>query len=269
MPVADRNRYANLILMCNVHHKIIDDNEAVWTIEKLKKLKVSHESWVEQSLGLDHLKLRDDTVYGGYVDEWARRSHLDEWTAWSSFVLGSGQPRILAEVDEDLGELRRWLLGRVWPGLYPDLEQAFRNFARVLQDFHETLRSHLERGTGAPMLFTAKFYQIPEWDPPRYARLSKQYDFHVDLVSDLMLELTRAANLVCDQVRRNIAHNYRLADGHLIVQRGPDINFSWVECVTRYSAEEALLERPYPDLESFYDARSERDWTIGSGRPDD
>lgn len=268
VPLADRNRYANLILFCNVHHKIIDDNEAVWTVERLKELKISHESWVEQSLGLDRLKLRDDTTYGDYIDEWARRAHLDNWTGWSSYILGSGQPRIRAEVDDDLEELRRWLLDRIWPARYPELESAFSNFSRVLQDFHETLRRHLERRQGSPIHFTEKFYQIKNWDPPRYTRLSSQYDFHVDIVSDLMLELTRAANLVCDQVRRYIAHNFRLTEGHLIVQRGPDIHFNWAEYVTRYSAEEAALERPYPGLELFYDARTKRDRAIGEGRPD-
>ena len=33
MPVDDRNRYENSILLCNVHHKIVDDNEQVWTVE--------------------------------------------------------------------------------------------------------------------------------------------------------------------------------------------------------------------------------------------
>ncbi len=42
-------------------------------------------------------------------------------------------------------------------------------------------------------------------------------------VSDLMLELTRAANLVCDEVRRHIAHNFRLVEGNVIVQRWPDM----------------------------------------------
>ncbi|WP_299561872.1 hypothetical protein [uncultured Sulfitobacter sp.] len=70
MPVQDGDRYANLVLLCNVHHKIIDDNEAIWTGDRLKTLKSEHESWVEESLDLDTAKIRDDTVYADYVDEW-------------------------------------------------------------------------------------------------------------------------------------------------------------------------------------------------------
>ncbi|MBL8656847.1 MAG: hypothetical protein JNJ92_05730 [Altererythrobacter sp.] len=267
MPSDERNRYANLILLCNVHHKVVDDNEAVFTVDRLTTLKSEHEAWVEQALGLDRPKMRDDNLYADYVDEWVSLSHLDEWTAWSSWVLGSGQPRIWAKIDDDLTRLRRWLLGRIWPGRYPSLERAFGNFGRVLQDFQEVLHEHLEpRGKGEE-LFTRKFYKIEQWDPPLHAKLVTQYDFHVDIVSDLMLELTRAANFVCDEVRRHIAHNFRLAEGNAIVQRGPDHELRWVEFVPRYSPDEVVAPTPYPGLQQFYDERSKRDWTIGVGQP--
>lgn len=267
MSVEDRNRYANLILLCNVDHKIIDDNKAVWTVDRLKTLKAKHEAWVEQSLGLDKAKMRDDTVYASYVDEWVRLAHLGEWTAWSSWVLGSGQPRIWVKVDDDLTALRRWLLGRIWPGRYPSLERAFVNFGRVLQDFQEILHEHLEPCGEGDELSTRKFYRIDQWDPPLYAKLAAQYDFHVDIVSDLMLELTRAANLVCDEVRRHVAHNFRLIEGNVIVQRGPDMELRWVEFVPRYSLGEAVAPMPYPGLPQFYDDRSNRDRAIGKGKP--
>lgn len=39
----DYDVYENLILMCSVHHKMIDDNESVYTEELLKLLKRNHE----------------------------------------------------------------------------------------------------------------------------------------------------------------------------------------------------------------------------------
>nr|WP_197463074.1 hypothetical protein [Gluconobacter thailandicus] len=260
MSVDDRNRYANLTLLCNVHHKIIDDNEAVWTVDRLKDLKAEHETWVEQSLGLDKAKMRDDTVYAGYVDEWVKLAHLDEWLAWSGWVLEFGQPRIRVNIYDDLTALNRWLLGRVWPGRYPSLETAFGNFRRVLADFKEILQEHLQpHGAGAE-LWTKKFYKIRQWDRSLYAELLARYEFHVGLVSDLMLELTRAANLVCDEIRRHLAHNFRLAEGHLIVQCGEEL-------VPRYSPTEAAAPMSYPGLRQFYDERSTRDFTIGKGQP--
>jgi hypothetical protein len=216
---------------------------------------------------LDTEQLREDSIYADYIDEWATLAYVSEWHGWSSFVLGSGQPRLRTQVNQDLDTLRAWLLSRVWPGRYPSLESAFTNFRRVLQDFHETIREHLDPEPRGGMNFTWKFYQIEDWDPPLYKRLVAAYDFHVDIVSDLMLELTRAANLVCDEVRRHISHAFRIKEGRLVVQRGPDMNLRFKDFVPQYSAEERNLTPPYPGLAEFYDIRANRDWHIGSGHP--
>ena len=267
MSVNDRNRYANLVLLCNVDHKIVDDNEAIWTADAMKVLKAEHEAWVEGSLGLDKMKLRDETTYAEYVDEWVRLAHLNEWREWSSWVLGGDQPQICTSVDKDLSILRRWLLGRVWPNRYPSLENAFGNFARVLEDFQLTLHKYIEPRNEDDWLCTHKFYRIDQWDETLYFKLLVKYEFHVDIVCDLMLELTRASNLVCHEVRRHVAHGFRLTEGNLIVQRGPDETLRVVEFVPHYSQEEAALVTPYPGLPKFFDDRGNRDRVIGNGKP--
>lgn len=267
MPIEDRNRYANLILLCCTDHKIIDDQVAVWPVERLKELKRQHEEWVEQALGLDAGRLRDDTIYAGYIDEWEKLAHVDNWKAWSSHVLGSGQPRMARDLDSDLENLRAWLVGRIWPERYPSLEAAFGNFGRVLQDFQETFREYAEPMGDRETLWTRKFYRAAEGDPARHAELVQAFDYHVDVVCDLMLELTRAGNLICDEVRRHLIHSYKITEGRLMVQRGPDEQLRWAEFAPRYSPEEAQTVPPYPGLDAFYDQRAERDWTIGVGRP--
>jgi len=42
--------YSNLILLCRVHHKMVDDQEETFTADILRKLKANHESWVSQAL---------------------------------------------------------------------------------------------------------------------------------------------------------------------------------------------------------------------------
>lgn len=42
--------YSNLILLCPTHHKEIDNNPQVWTIEKLKEIKLEHERWISRQL---------------------------------------------------------------------------------------------------------------------------------------------------------------------------------------------------------------------------
>ncbi|WP_299561874.1 hypothetical protein [uncultured Sulfitobacter sp.] len=135
----------------------------------------------------------------------------------------------------------------------------------MLSDLQEVLHKHLEPRRNDGELTTRKFYQIEEWDPPLYSKLAAQYDFHVDIVSDLLLELTRAANLICDEVRQHLSHNFRLLDGNAVVQRGPDQELRWVEFVPRYSQKEASEPTPYPGLLIFYSDRENRDWSIGKG----
>jgi len=40
----ERHNFENLILLCNVHHKIVDDDEVAYTVERLRQMKLDHES---------------------------------------------------------------------------------------------------------------------------------------------------------------------------------------------------------------------------------
>jgi hypothetical protein len=47
---AEIDTYANLILLCKVHHKIIDDQVGEYTSGRIRRVKSTHEAWVEASL---------------------------------------------------------------------------------------------------------------------------------------------------------------------------------------------------------------------------
>lgn len=40
----------NLILLCRVHHKRVDDQQEIYTADKLRNLKINHEEWVSSKL---------------------------------------------------------------------------------------------------------------------------------------------------------------------------------------------------------------------------
>lgn len=42
--------YENLILLCRIHHKMIDDQGETYTADILQQMKSSHETWVSQKL---------------------------------------------------------------------------------------------------------------------------------------------------------------------------------------------------------------------------
>ncbi|NJO81706.1 MAG: HNH endonuclease [Blastochloris sp.] len=56
----ERNTYANLILLCNTHHQLIDDQSETYTVERLHRMKEEHETWVETTLGRGIDELYDE-----------------------------------------------------------------------------------------------------------------------------------------------------------------------------------------------------------------
>lgn len=256
-----RDKYNNLILLCKVHHKQIDDQPGSFSIEKLHQIKSEHEAWVKQQLNIyDPEKQRDEEIYAGYVDAWENMLDINNWKNNISPTLYHGQPSLSKEFIQKVEEARDWLLNRIWPKRYPDLEAAFGNFRLVLQDFINTFQEHaVDRGD---YWGTEKYYKIDEWNPERYRQLADDFHFHVALVEDLALELTRAANYVCDKIRSRLLHSYRINEGMLLIQSGPHMDLSYKTYRTEYRDQERV-DVPYPGLEEFKGQRKDRDFHFG------
>lgn len=268
LPVSSRNSYNNLILLCRNHHRIIDDpnnGERDYSVARLQQMKLDHERWVRETLNLDSRKQEDDEDYARIVEGWEQRCHVDDWTTWSGWILSAGQPTLSVKVSDDLRDARTWLLGRVWPGRYSRVEAAFENFRKVLEAFHNCFLEQAARKNHE--LVTEKFYKIREWDEERYFRLLSRYEFHVDLVQDLMLELTRAGNWVCDEIRAALFRGYRRESGRLMVETGLDENLRFTSLVVHYSADQVASGTPFRGLEPFQHDRNNRDANFGSGKP--
>lgn len=50
LPVKERNRYENLILLCGHCHNLVDGQWRHYTVERLRQWKAQHEAWVAQRL---------------------------------------------------------------------------------------------------------------------------------------------------------------------------------------------------------------------------
>jgi hypothetical protein len=162
---------------------------------------------------------------------------------------------------QQLDDLNRYLFSRVWPRRYGPLEDAFHNFSRVLNDLRIVFMMHGAKREGDETFYeTQKFYHQRDESNGLAARLLDQYNYHVDLVEDLLLELTRAANAVCDEVRRSISPSFRLHEGVLLVVSGPDMNLRFTTHRTEYRD-----EGRYPGLREFMTIRSRRDLHFGEG----
>jgi hypothetical protein len=224
--------------------------------------RAEHEQSIRESLDAHQsAKKRDDDAYALIIEEFANRSHMEEWQHWSYDVLSHGQPCLDSAVHAQLVELGQWLLKRIWPGRYQEFENSILNFRLVLQDFLTAFGQHsVEIGNG--YLETAKFYKSGDWDKEDYELRVTEYEQHVDLVQNLMLELTRAANYVCDNARESFLPSFRLSEGALVVRTGPDMHLRDKTLRLEYRDMQRTAT-PYPGLERFQPARVERDYWFG------
>ena len=252
---------ANLILLCALHHKIVDDHPATYTVEVLAEMKRVHEETVARSEDEVSRQLRlAEELYAEYVDVWAAEVDLENWTRWTSRLLSHSQPSLDRAHLRALQELRPWLLSRVWPGRHGALEDSFVNFRLVLDDLVEAFASAAD-DMNAEIVWTRRFYKIDEWNPKRYHYLLDAYRQHVALVENLTYELTRAANYVCDHVRAVLDANYRHAEGALIVQRGPTMDLVVSTCRPEYRDAERV-PRPYAGQKKLNRGGPRRDFWV-------
>jgi hypothetical protein len=82
IPAADRDRYANLILLCPNHHSLIDDQPETYTVDTLRTWKAEHEAWVDASTA----ETPDRTPWTAIVHEDRRWIYVPELAA----ALGPG-----------------------------------------------------------------------------------------------------------------------------------------------------------------------------------
>lgn len=261
-PRNKRDKYANLLLLCKIHHKVIDDQPGQYTVECLDELKREHEKWVRDSLNLDTQRQQDEEAYMTFVEKWSNLCDLDNWKGWTSWLLAIGSYSISREMESNLREIKEYLFTRIWPERYVELNNSFENFRRVLEDmlfeFHKYSKEYDNR------YVTEKFYKINVWDTQRYNRLFEEYKFHTTLVQDLVLELTRAGNYICDKVKKYLLPSFRMNEGLLIVESGPCMDMSFRIYRTQYREDERTLE-PYPGIEEFKKVRINRDLSFGIG----
>ena len=252
-----RDKYDNLILLCSSDHKIIDDQVNKYTVEVLKQLKLDHENWIKSSLSYGLKKVKDDELYASYIEKFIEMTDLHNWINWTSWILGASEIFPKKQFDS-LKLLPDYIVSRIWPGRYPMLEASLINFKNVLNDLIRVYYEYPKiRSDGYAI---EKFYK--DFDHNDHWEGVKLYQYHVALIEDLVLELTRAANYVCDQVRFFLFEGFRLEEGVLLIMRGDFMQSNTYRVEYR---EQQRTELPYIGLRWFMTERESRDLHVGEG----
>ncbi|MCX4481556.1 hypothetical protein OOK44_34825 [Streptomyces cellulosae] len=130
----ERNRYENLILLCNQHHQLIDSEGALakYTVERLQAMKETHEQRIERRLGgrsnvsSELPPMVNDTVY----------SNVLPVTQMPRYIYGApcsaGRENEVRPAAASAGTMTPFILreGRLWA--FQDLRDTGNPFADVV-----------------------------------------------------------------------------------------------------------------------------------------
>jgi len=203
------NRYPNLILLCEEHHTIIDDNEAEWTVGRVEEIKRDHEAWIHGLVpgGAEEANRR---YYHGLVEQLVSDMSLRRWPDISDSFIRNVVPKWFVD-----GVRNSTLVvhGAVWPGTIPELEGHLLN---VVDRATTLVNAFLEK---TDLLRTA-------FRPPASQHFDSYMDYMKfcdtlpeweDRVNRYLFNLTHALNLLADCVRRSLDPEFFREAGHFTV----------------------------------------------------
>jgi len=84
-PDSDLDDYSNLILLCRIHHKMVDDQFETYTSSILHQIKDNHENWVSEVLDI---AASDSDYLAGYSNTFRK--------------VNSMMPELILEMKQDL-----------------------------------------------------------------------------------------------------------------------------------------------------------------------
>jgi len=199
----ERDRYANLILLCPTDHVIVDKSPEDYPVEKLHSIKAEHELWVDGRLAEgDRGREAAQLTYSYLVDLAVEKCGLEDWEKWASQAIWL-EPYWTTERVDGVRSFWVAISSAVWPGQLVELERALQTLGTVLNAAVQTFLSHAEyeddhyRGK--------KFYKnLAVWDKKLYNLRFHEWEVWLERCQAYIFEATRAANWLADCVRRYI-----------------------------------------------------------------
>lgn len=124
VPEADRNRYPNLILLCNIHHKIVDTDVTSWSVERLHQVKIDHENWIKTTF--EQFYSSDLVVYKHLIKVASEKLMLQAWDGISDHAV-----RHLAAIEwvEGIYEFNAAVQHAILPGTQMAFEDSIRELS--------------------------------------------------------------------------------------------------------------------------------------------
>ena len=206
----ERNRYPNLILLCRIHHKIIDDDEKVWPIERLHLIKSNHEIWVETAL--TESSDVNEKWYSGLVNEITDKFDLLNWEGLSDYAL---RGMLADSFVEGVSDISLYLFKAVFPGIRPELENKIKNLVDRSKQYidHFLGNSTFENGS----FHRGRRFYKEVYPNPNYHDDLRAYNRWEVKCTHLLFNIVCALNEFAEQVRKEINPDYFKIQGKFVV----------------------------------------------------
>ncbi|WP_406739860.1 HNH endonuclease [Streptomyces atratus] len=244
--------YGNLILLCPTHHRLIDKEGGVaYTADQLRKMKSDHEAfWASRKTVADKRFEEVEVRTAALVETWCTQADLQHWESFT-WKLNAPVARFKHSEVDALYEQAKWVLARVWPDAYPRLRCAFANYGVTLKDLVNHIRMHMNTPPGR-----SGYVEVPRpWNHATngevdFVKAQQDFNFAVDVLCEISLKLTKAANCICDTVRSELDPLFRFDEGVLIHRVGDGV-FSDNSSREEYTPEQRNSNQLYPGIDEL------------------
>ena len=199
------------------------------------------------------------------------------WDSWQDRVypfFDPNSPWVSVGFVRKLYGATAWIYGRTWPLGHPELREAIDTYGRVISDLLETFSQHAEESPHSKSMTTERFYKnfdegldATASQRLRYREVVAEYQHHVRLLADLVLEATRYSNYIAQMVCTELDSDFRAEEGAVLIRMA--YGYFEVGLVRpEFRPEDFEQGQPYKDLESFEDDRARRDMTMKEDKND-
>ncbi len=244
LPVSERDKYPNLILLCPTHHTLIDKDEADWPVERLHTIKREHELWVEQQLGKEiDLQLQ---IYDDFIDRVALAFRLENWEWLCDCLFRKIMP---VDFPEDVYQIGFEHFRAIMPGRDNHFEASLSNLITRSRAYLDYYMSESEMIPGDPRIMPRKRYRdVPEDDFETKQKAIAEHMKWDRNTTMLLFNFVRALNEFCEVVRKDLRPSFFARKGLFCVHdfmglMGTTLTETW-HIPPRYFEQEEL-DAPY------------------------
>ncbi len=213
MPVDDRNRYHNLILLCRNHHAIIDKDVTTYTIEKLHQIKTDHELWIDSRLD-EAVVDQADELYAKLVNAITDDLQLHRLDGVSNGVING---RLPAWFVDGADQLLAMVFRTNWPGERPEIEVLLKEVASRLDTFTKVFVSNSELDHAYNCYRESKKYKYAPPASDEYDQLLNDHQTWEKKSIYALWNLVAALNGLAEAVRKELKPSFFFMEGKFII----------------------------------------------------